>query len=153
MLRSTLISLLVFGLSGLLACKDDPRPASACDGEQGCACRSDGTCQDDLVCASDVCTPETASGLVFPRGTRGCEVLFVESAGTTISKARFAAGARGTLIREAPRAALSVVAASDAEFATRAVELVYAGPAPSVSSARCVSANGAPIADATVGFQ
>ncbi|MFO0750357.1 MAG: hypothetical protein U1F43_32510 [Myxococcota bacterium] len=130
----------------------------ACGGQTGvldCPCRPDDSCDGALTCQDGVCkTPVVeAHGLVLPAGARGCEVLLAE-AGGAVSEVHFAASVHGTFIREAPRVAIAVVSAADADFAAGAVEVVSsATPPATVVSARCVDAAGAVISGATVSFR
>lgn len=161
---------LVATLWSLGACGGDDKPRSdtttpdtdttadvtpdttSCEGLAGtrdCPCRDDLGCDGDLTCIEGVCQAVVATGLELPAGARGCEVLLSES--SRVSEVRFAAGVRGTFIREAPRVAIAVVQELDADFAPGAVEVLGAGsPLATVVSARCVDAAGAVIPNASV---
>ena len=71
-----------------------------------------------------------------------------------MSDVSFAAGVRGTFVREAPRVAIAVVSTSDADFAEGAVTVVGAATPPAtVTSARCVDAARAVLEGAQVTFR
>lgn len=132
---------------------DTTNDTASCEGRAGvadCPCRTDRTCDTGLACVDGVCVAEVTTGLVLPAGARGCEVLLLEGGGR-VGEVRFAAGVRGTFVREAPRVAIAVIRESDADFPSGAVEVLGTGsPVATVAEARCVDAAGAGIPNAVV---
>ena len=82
---------------------------------------------------------------------RGCEVLLLEG-GAHIDAVTFDDTVKGTFIREAPRVAVSFVAAGDAPIAAGAVQVAVTGDAGEVEvkTVRCVDAQAKPLADVAV---
>lgn len=130
------------------------QPPACTAGAASCECKSDGTCDPGLACMDGKCaTAGTRVGLaVSDPSVRGCEIVLAEK-GTRVAGVVADETARAQLVREAPLAAVSFLAAKDEPIATGAVKLTLVGGAASgveVKKATCVDASGATVAGATV---
>lgn len=102
-------------------------------------------------------TPATDGGIsgagvtVSDPNARGCEVLLLEG-GARVDSVTFDDTVKGTFIREAPRVAVSFVAAGDAPIAAGAVQVSLSGGAGDVEvkTVHCVDAQAKPLADVSV---
>lgn len=135
---------LAFALSSLLLATACPGPTQCTAGADGCACIAGATCNAGLQCGADLkCVPAVSAGVQFPAEARGCELLLTETAGTQVVSAEFKSGVKGTWLRQAPKVAVTVVAAGDSSLAG-AVQLSLSGPASALtlSKASCVDVRG-----------
>lgn len=151
-----LASLLLFLLVTFAGCQCNKPDCTA--GQPGCACRAANSCDEGAVCGPDgVCAaPGFVSLVVSDPAARGCEVLLTEGAGATVALAKFDSTAVGTFLREAPRVAVTFVAANDAAFSASGAQLgLTAGQASglTVTKATCVDAKGAVLPNATVSLR
>jgi len=121
------------------------------------SCANGQACDPGTVCGpAGTCVAPTVSSLQVPATARGCEVLLTEQPGTTFDSVKFGPGVVGTSLREAPRVALTFVAAKDAAIGADQVQLALtAGTATglTLTSASCVDASGAKLPNAAVSLR
>jgi hypothetical protein len=130
--------------------------ASACScGPKSCA--NGQPCDTGTVCGpAGTCVAPTFTSFTIPAEARGCEVLLTEQAGTTFDSAKFGTGVVGTSLREAPRVAITFVAAKDTAITADQVQLALtSGSAAglSITRASCVDVTGSKLPNATVSLR
>jgi hypothetical protein len=126
---------------------DGPLECSGAAGTLGCACVDGTTCLDGLTCSESLCIqPDLRELSVGSADVRGCEALLTESDGT-VADVTFSSALEGTVIRQAPRAAVSFVTREDSAVPGGAVQVAVAGASAGVvlTSVTCVDAAGAPV--------
>ncbi|MDH5490434.1 MAG: hypothetical protein OEY14_00525 [Myxococcales bacterium] len=132
-----------------IGCGGDPAPtvdAGACElGAAGCACLEGAACAGDLLCNEGLCqASDRAALIVDDPEARSCEGVLLEDQ-TEVISAVFAAGVRGTLIRESPRSAITFHQTLDAPFEAGFASVRYTpgpGAALTLRRARCFDRQG-----------
>lgn len=96
-------------------------------------------------------TVAVAGLTVSDPNARGCELLLTEGT-AEVESVTFDSTVKGTFIREAPRVAISFVAAADAPIAGGAVKVAAAGDSAQlqVKTVHCFDGKAAPLADVSV---
>ena len=139
--------LMLAALAALDACSCNApacRDTADCPAGQGCG--EAGTC---LV-------PTLTTLTVSDASARGCEVLLTEQPGTTVTSVQFGANVVGTHLREAPRLAVTFVAAKDAALGAADVQLALAAGTAAgltITRAACVDGAGTPLPNATLSLR
>jgi hypothetical protein len=144
--RPTLLAtLLAAALLSSVGCGEDPAPKSTSVPDAA------GTDEDTTTGDSDAIDPGVKSGLTLSDpNVRGCEILLTEGT-AKIESVSFDGTVVGTFIREAPKVAVSFVAAKDAPMGPSAIQLTVKGDATQVQVKKvsCVDAKAATLASVT----
>ncbi len=152
--RSLLAALALFAVAG---CGDDdadtPDAGSCAPGSAGCACLEGSMCAMGLMCDTGLCRAVDVITLdVGDANARSCEVVIVEDR-TRLLAVDFAAGTRGTFVREAPRTAVTFTRETDTPFDDRAITIRRSegtGASLTLQRGRCFDKNGNEIAGMTL---
>lgn len=143
-------------LALLAACGASSSPAACVDGQAGCACRVDDTCDDGLACDVAAHTCEATHAVSLPAidpAARACEVLLADD-GARVVRARFDASVRGETVRQAPRTAVTFHAMGDARIGRDAVRIELTGPGGmAVVRGRCFDRDGRPLPGGGLGAE
>ena len=111
--------------------------------------------QDGTTGGTDATDPGVKSGLTLSDpNVRGCEILLSEGT-ARIDTVTFDGTVVGTFIREAPKVAISFVAAKDAPMANGAIQVTVKGDAKQVTVKKvsCVDVKAAAVAGVTASIQ
>ena len=148
--RSLLAALALLAVAG---CGDDdadtPDAGTCAPGSAGCACLEGSMCAMGLMCDTGLCRAVDVIALeVGDANARSCEVVIVEDR-TQLLAVDFAAGTRGTFVREAPRTAVTFTRETDTAFDDRAITIrrtEAAGASLTLERGRCFDREGNAIA-------
>ena len=154
---TSIAGLLVLATLALSACgksttTDTPAAADAATSAQDVTSAPDVTSGSDT---SDVADPGVKNGITIgDPNARGCEILLTEGT-ARIESVTFDATVVGTFIREAPKVAISVVAAKDAPLAAGAIQLVVKGDVAQikVKKVSCVDGKAATLTSTAISLK
>lgn len=124
-------------------------PAVECvKGTSDCACRAEAPrCDEGLMCEQDKCVGfSETGGSVSDELARSCELLLVDTEGSSVLAVTFGDNVQGTFVRQPPNTAVTFISKNDAPFAGDAFKLQSSGAgAPELKDAKCADAQGAPL--------
>ena len=152
---SSIAGLLVLATLALSACGNSSTTASHADaastGQDAAGQDATTGDPDTATGGTDATDPGVKSGLTLSDpNIRGCEILLSEGT-AKIDTVTFDGTVVGTFIREAPKVAISFVAAKDAPMANGAIQVKINGDAKQVTVKKvsCVDVKAAAIAGVT----
>ncbi len=149
---SGIARLLVLAMLALAACSKSTTTDTAADPDAAITDQDATTGgQDGTTGGTDATDPGVKSGLTLSDpNVRGCEILLSEGT-AKIDTVTFDGTVVGTFIREAPKVAISFVAAKDAPMANGAIQVTVKGDAKQVTVKKvsCVDVKAAAVAGVT----
>jgi hypothetical protein len=169
-----LLTCISFFISGCSKEPERPRPAettpSCPEGNEGCACKEDGTCNTlggvDMVCQDSQCAlpqdepdpnnpndPVVSGFKVEPEQARGCEVVIIDP-DNTIQNVTFNSTVKGHWMRRGNRIAVAFFAQENQAITQGSVsfESTRAELDLEMVNLKCVDLVGTPLSNASLSF-